>query len=246
MTNIKDIYFIHIPKTAGTSLEDIFYNNGGCIGTCYFNKHKYNNSIVKNRKYKYISLHHIPLQFIKESFVTNIIDNYTIFCVVRNPYERIISDFKFWIEFHNQRKGKQNLKKNEYFLLKQIKKLYQNDYNINPQNLNKFIKNILNHKDLYTLLDGHFIPMMEYILIKKNNTLSVLPQNILKMENLNKDFNNFIKQYNLNIPLNIINKKKHNITSTKLSIKDLDKQSLNLINNIYANDFKFLKYKLLE
>jgi hypothetical protein len=247
MVNIKSIYYIHIPKTAGTSIEKIFYENGGCVSSCFFRK--YNKSIIKNKKYNNISLWHIPLQFLNQEFINNILENKIIFAIVRNPYERIISDFKFWIQYYNERLSKFNKKQlnnKEKYLMISIKKLYNNDYTINKTNLNKFINNILNKTDLYTLLDGHFIPMIEYVLVKgSNNKLKVFPNKILKIEDLNNEFNDFINSYQLNIPLNSAKKTKNNITKDLLSIKDLNNESINLINKIYIYDFKFFKYKKL-
>jgi hypothetical protein len=240
---IQKIFYIHIPKTSGSTMETIFYENSGCISTCFFRK--LNNEIVQNKKYKYLSLWHIPFQFLKKSFTNNIIQNYTIFAIVRNPYTRIISDFKFWIDFYNTRMNLNNISQKDKFLLKEIKTIYNNNFSINKENLNIFINNVLNNKKNYTILDGHIIPQIEHILIKNNNKLNIFTNDILKMENLNNDFNNFIKKYNLNIPLNITKTTKINITSNKLTIKDLNQNSINLINKFYHYDFKFFNYEKL-
>ena len=96
--NKKDInlLFIHIPKAGGTSLQLYFskkynipLNNKSLYGD-FLEKHKSQNKIKT-------SLQHMTYQTIveyKDFFGINF-DNINIITIVRNPYERIISDL-FW------------------------------------------------------------------------------------------------------------------------------------------------------
>ena len=229
---IEKLYFIHIPKTAGTSIEDIIYNYGGCIGNCYFKKNNINKNSVSKSKYKIISQWHIPLRYIHEDKVKHILENKIIFAIIRNPYERIISDFKFWISFYYQHKS--NTKYSH--IIKEIINIYNNNFTIDPINLNLFINNILTNKKYKILLDGHFIPMYKYIYIKKKK----ITNDILRFDNLNDDFNKLINKYNLKIPIDILKSVKKNRTSEKLSINDIDLNSKKLIDKIYRKDFKLL------
>ena len=245
MTNIKDLYYIHIPKTGGMAIEKIFYDYGGCVAQCFFRK--YNQSIVKDKKYKDTSLWHIPFQFLDTKFINNVIKTKKIFAIVRNPYDRIISAYKFWLKYYNDRLLKKKLNNEEKKLIEQIKYYYNNSFIMNATNLNNFIKKILNDKNYYKILDSHFIPMYEYTIIKSSNKnkLKVFPNNILKIEELDKDFNNLIKQYKLKIPLNITKTTKVNITFGNVKQSDLNKESIELINKIYHYDFKFFNYQKL-
>ena len=96
--NDINVLFIHIPKTGGTSIEIYFSTK--------FNIELNNNSLFlhiederllnENMKIN-SSLQHITYnQIVEYSKVFNInFDNIKIFTVVRNPYERIVSDLFF-------------------------------------------------------------------------------------------------------------------------------------------------------
>ena len=241
--NIEQIYFIHIPKTAGTSMEHIFYEKKGCIGSCFFNKlHK--KDILNNTMYNNVSLWHIPLQYFKQSFINNIISNYTIFTIVRNPYERIISDFKFWIQFYDARQNiRRKLKHNEKYLLNQIEKIYDNNFVMDANNLNQFINSILKNNKYMTQLDGHHIPMYYYLTNNDNNIMSNV--HILKHENLNDDFNDFIRKNNLQIPSNVARDYKTNVSKNTLSVQNINDKNVKLINKIYKKDFALFNYEKL-
>lgn len=243
-TNIKQIYFIHIPKTAGTSIEHIFYEKGGCVSSCFFRKLQ-RNEILENKNYNNVSLWHIPLQYFKQKFFNDVVSKHILFTVVRNPYKRIVSDFKFWIQFYNARHKniKRKLSYIEKHLLGQIKKIYENNFTLDKQNLNIFINNALSNDKYMISLDGHLIPMHYYLVDKNGDDISNV--NILKHENLNNDFNDFIKKHNVDIPTNVTRTYKSNVSDNVLSINDINDENIRLINDIYKKDFDRFSYKMM-
>ena len=67
---------------------------------------------------------------------------------------------------------------------------------------------------------------------------------ILKMETLSNDLKKFNEKYNLNL---VINKSSKTNTSTKIcSIKDISKENIKLINEIYELDFKTFDYPMID
>lgn len=238
-----NFYFIHIPKTAGTTIANIFneYLNMD-VGILLFDKKRLKKKNLKD-KYRFlkISNHHIPINYFDKYYLKNIIDNNKIFVIVRNPYDRIISVFKFWIKFilNNKSNEDKNIKK----LIKKINLMY-NSLEINKNNLNYFIGKALSDNKYKYSLDGHILPMYLYVFVSINGKLNKIPNYILKYENLNDDFNKFKNENNLNIPDNIINKiflnKSNNFDITK---KDLNEKSIKLIKNYYKLDFKYFNYE---
>lgn len=75
MTRKRGLQFVHIPKTAGSSIENTYlYKCWGCW------------SQGKSRNCSFWHEHnpvHIP------------IDNSDTFCVIRNPYDRLLSEYKY-------------------------------------------------------------------------------------------------------------------------------------------------------
>ena len=77
--------FIHIPKTAGTSIEKQALNYNIYWGVYYFK-----NKLNKNYYYSSVPWH-IPPKYL----TNNEYENKILFCVVRNPYTRIVSEYKY-------------------------------------------------------------------------------------------------------------------------------------------------------
>ena len=191
--------FIHISKTGGTSIEDCFYENNIKIG-------RFDEILQKNNIHWHEPFINYPDKMKKK---------FDWFVVVRNPYEKILSEFYC------------NFTGIGLFLKIPIigKKLY--DIFDNSFFLNKIIKYMIKHSR-YT---KHCIEQYKYIDGKYN-------VNILRFEQLEDDFNKLMKKYNLNIKLN----KYNNSSKKKLSITDISKKNIKLINKIYHKDFEIFNY----
>lgn len=87
----KNILFIHIPKTGGTVIENALKKK--TKQTLYGNKNNW------NKPYRGISPQHLFYNTIFENKKKLNVDfqNIKVFCVVRNPYDRIVSDL-FWFK----------------------------------------------------------------------------------------------------------------------------------------------------
>lgn len=203
--NSEKLMFIHIPKTAGTSVET------------YAKTHniKWGRHVKYPRPVKKVSAPywHIPPKYFNRN--NSPYKGKILFAIVRNPYERIISEYKYRNEIFP--KNKKNVNKK----------------NVNKKNLNEFIHNaeIIYDKNNFCF-DGHLLPQNEFVDSKTE---------ILKIENLDKEFSNLMKKYNY--PDKKLGKSFK--TSTNLSVKDLDRKSINIVNNIYHEDFNNFGYTKL-
>tara|TARA_B100001175_G_scaffold308698_1_gene309438 strand:- start:5057 stop:5713 length:657 start_codon:yes stop_codon:yes gene_type:complete len=207
-----NLLFIHIPKTGGTCIDtQICKSRKRTLHTIFRND-------LLPEPYKNISLQH--------QFYTTIYENRTIldinfdkikiFTIVRNPYDRIISDL-FWLGCLSDRFKEFKVMKNK---------------KINPEQVYNLIKNnyINNNK-----LDNHNQPQYKFITDKNCNLIPNIK--IFKTEQLNKSNHN-INQFlgfNIHIRRNNVNKDYS---------RYLNKKSISLINDFYKKDFELFDYKM--
>lgn len=254
----KNNFFIHIPKTAGETIKDILVNYNYKHYTPYYILKFYKNkklidiffSIIQN-----ISKWHIPVSMYNSNIIQILKNKYNFFAIVRNPYNRVISDFNFWISFCKEHKETKNI---------YHKKLIDDFKKINPtlssnfETLNFFIQKCFGNNYKLNQYDGHHIPMHYYthiidkkyinhkFQINKNTPLHLfhkLCNHILFFENLNEDFNKYIIKENINIPQNIlVTNKKNNSLNTQLSIDSISKESKKILQNHFYFDFILFNY----
>lgn len=145
----KQLKFIHITKCAGTSIED-----AAKLKNIYFGRF--------HEEYGYWHRPFIELN-------QNIVDKYDWFMVVRNPYDRILSEyFCKWGGIGNTRKKHSIEQMNKYLIDK-----------IN----NRDNKEIYVHK-------GHYTEQYKYL----HPTTKIY---IIKFENLDEEFNKLMNLYNI-------------------------------------------------
>jgi hypothetical protein len=175
----KELKFFHITKCAGTSIE-----NAGI-----------NKNIKWGRFHKEYGMHWHRIFFYIN---VNIIKKYDWFMVVRNPYERILSEYYcIWGGI-----GDKNKYKNEH----------------TKEEMNSFIINKIKNR---SLKGNHYTEQSRYLYSK-------IKIHILKFENLTEDFNNLMKLYNIeNVVLekdNYATEKKYKIYDFSKELIDLINQ----------------------
>ncbi len=95
----KSIYFMHIPKSGGTTIDHIFLKIFSILKNYHFKRFKYNE---KNEKYKLLKS---EINFSKNYFISGHMDydfcnnfNNIYKCsIVRDPIGRVISHYKFMV-----------------------------------------------------------------------------------------------------------------------------------------------------
>jgi hypothetical protein len=200
---IRKPNFIHIPKNAGSFIEELGLKNGYYWG-------KYHATMKKRNKNELCSKWHIPYRQMKN----NTRNHYsgTNFCIIRSPYDRIVSEYKYVNRFNKDSLSKDNLNKFVYSLADKIKK------DKNSQ-------------------DCHLLPQTDYVYDENGKQIC---NYIMDFENLERDIYNL--NINENLGLTNLDFKKENDTSfSTLSRADLDEKSIAIINEIYQKDFELLK-----
>jgi len=137
------VYFIHIPKCAGTTLEKMFASLG-------FQSFLAPEDYLFARQYLKVPPTHFDIETIEKIFDLNKLYSFSI---VRNPYNRILSDYKW---------AKEKSNRTEYFKAMSFDEFCSNSFeeykidqtylasHIKPQH--KFISN--NVKKVFKLEDG--------------------------------------------------------------------------------------------
>ena len=158
----KKLKFIHITKTAGTTIENV-----GRIKGKYWGRY---DMLLKHLNYKTNDgpFWHIPLRYTTKHYLKYILKHYNLFTVVRNPYERCVSEFYC-------RWGGPNKK------------------NVNVNQFNNIIKNKLNKPHI----SNHWAPQYLYIYDSDDNKIvkHVLKYEKIKKQfnKLMKKYNNGIR-----------------------------------------------------
>lgn len=156
MASFEDLYFVHIPKNAGTSIEDEALAHGVKWGRHYFDCQTYENR-EENGKVRNYATWHFPnfvLAYPKQSD--------QCFCVVRDPYTRIISDYLYHVRTFPQFK---NCRLNE-FISFAIPYFWQDNH----------------------CFDNHIRPQSDFIF---DNGTKVI-DNILRFENIEQEFKDLV------------------------------------------------------
>ena len=181
--NNKELLYVHIPKTGGTSIEDSLQKHDIDVGR--FKSSMKNVELINNVKCEYW---HIPPKNMKISF-----NDYNVFTVIRNPYKRFISEYKHKhraVEYDDINKFALALKKNpnpykhNCHIIPQIEYLYDKD--------GEFVHNILRLeyiKDDFNELKNKY-KLDENIELLHNNQ-----HTDDKGTKMNQDTINFINEY---------------------------------------------------
>lgn len=209
INNNHKIIFVHITRTGGTSIERILNMKGK------------DNSLKLNTLYgiyKGIALQHLNISEIKK--LKNV-DDYFSFCVVRNPFDRIISEFKF-LKSNTPNKFTKYFKKSFDKFVNEIVIAY-NEGKVNKFGFNKYEYNE----------EDHFKTQLSYI--KNNNKIDV--NKILRFENLNRDWKEISNRFNLSTNLPKVNKSYH-----KNYRRYYNKQNRKIIEKYYKEDLDYFNY----
>ena len=182
--------FIHIPKTAGVSLVKSIFGHVTLEG-------------------------HRSVSFYKQVFGTRYSDFFT-FTIVRNPWERLYSAYKFL-----EKGGMNTHDKNAFEAHLSIYK-----------NFECFILNGLNKKIIWEIM--HFIPQYDFVC---DNNGKIIVDYVGKFENLKKSVDEINDILNSNFEL------EHHNKTNKKDYKDIyTTEMIEKVHHIYQKDIDIFEY----
>lgn len=165
ISNKYKTIFVHIPKTGGAAIEKtlgIFgSDNNGCLNPNY--------EILYGKSDHQI-LHHLKLNEIKDIKKKEFKD-FKLVSFVRNPYDRIVSEYLWRLQVYGNRKVG-------------FKEFLNEDAIPRKNKINKFLKNFYNDEKLISFLDVHYDSQISFLMI--DNKIEV--KNIGKFEKLAENF----------------------------------------------------------
>lgn len=214
INNTENFIFIHVPKAAGTTITNIFskyttYKDLEIGGTSFGEK------IQEAYLNRFGLSKHIPAWRLREIIGKEEFNKKFVFTFVRNPYERVISTYKFLLKWS----GTNPDLKNKLLSFKDI-----NEY------VNSGLWDEINGPD------NIFRPQV-FWLTDNNDRDNILIDFIGKVENLEKDINIICSKIDKKTtgPIPKLNETSGNYI--------LSKKSIERINTFYHRDFALLKYQ---
>jgi len=228
--------FIHVPKTGGTYIERLAAMNGRSWGVCHYRKNidefacrpvtrKKRKPVFPN-KWTNTSEWHTPLG-IRDAW-PNWAQNASLFMVVRNPYDRIVSEWNYVNEWNQNDPWKQdmlNATRLNMWVQERLKEVKSNPpVGTYSRRLSSPVA------AQYYQLDSHLIPQVDYMVPGAHR---------LPFENLRETLQCLLHEYGLDWELPIT---RVNSGSGKLTASDLTQVSKDLIGEVYAADFEKFGY----
>ena len=190
--------FIHIPKNAGTTIENIAQENGVRWG-------RFNPDDRKFVTEGNCTYWHIPPKYYKAG---SKYENDETFCVIRNPYDRMVSEYAY--------RHKGDASKD------------------NAVSMNQWLREHLNESHVQKgKLNCHFIPQSEYVHGGYGKRTCDHP---LRFENLTSEFNALMREKNVNLVMP--ENKRDNKSNFSLTAKDIDPENRRLIEEYYKDDIR--------
>jgi hypothetical protein len=183
---------------------------------------------------------HVPPSYIETFFPEhNPYAGADLFVVVRNPYERVISEYYYIIQDVQKREDKEDGMNDQ--------KVFNKVLNTR---LSKFLL-IMRRGDAsrsipgnnkYFVMSGHMIPQYDFVYDIDHRKKIV--KHVLRFENLREEFSKLMDRYD--IPIELPTEIFRGSTKKELGVHNLTSENLLLIENIYWDDFREFGYEILS
>jgi len=230
-TDANDLLFIHIPKAAGTSVEDAGLNSGYNWGQnfetsqlgdgdgCEFDGARNLRCEVEGHRNQTCVWRHVPPQYLKGFH--NPYYNKDSFCIVRNPFDRFVSEYIYLVS-------------GEYADF-QSDEILTEFPACSAEGLNYFAKMALRNLSDFSF-DCHLVPQTDYVWGKDGHQWC---QNVLRFERMPEAFDSFMDTKSVPVTLPWSNQADGCLG---LSIMNLTSVSRAIISRAYHADFVNFNY----
>ena len=222
------IIFVHIPKTGGGTIERTL----GIFGEDNNGNLNPNHSILYGR-YKNKYLQHLTISEIKE-LKQKEYNSYRKISFVRNPYDKMVSEYLWRIQVY----GKRKLEFKEFILEEVVPR---------KNNINKFVKNFYKDESLVPLMDMHYMDQANYLFHNKK----LIIDDIGKFENFKIDFERIfqkkmiktkVHKTKINYKYYFLKKILPKFLTKKLYRRFYDYETQKIIQKEYIRDLKTFNY----
>tara|TARA_B100001287_G_C22645784_1_gene512626 strand:+ start:430 stop:1074 length:645 start_codon:yes stop_codon:yes gene_type:complete len=209
----KKLIFIHIPKCAGTSIENLLINRFNLKNHKQFKKYIF----TKRIGFKF-NLRHLTLEEIEKEYSIKNFDQYTVFTIVRNPYDRFIS-FTNWAKVPNWR--------------------YLPGISFSPEIWMKIfnIKYPWRYSIIFNFLHEHTKPQSSFL--KSENFHKYKEIKIVKLDQIN-ELSEFLKAFDIDLS----ELSKDNISKKKVLSRSTKEKIKIFVESQYSEDFKRFNFDL--
>jgi hypothetical protein len=264
----RHLQFVHIPKTAGAFLEELAAKHKVTWSRCYFEKDasvkvpcpsnwkttdtnlnfdEYRKALRPEIDRGWAPFWHIPPRYFRQNWtelVKGLRDIYReadLFCIVRNPYDRLISEWYYRTTVLNSpvfggRNASNNVTLFNQFIGISLKVFQRGRIPSSPQDM-------VVRRNEYWTMDGHFIPQHHFVF--DGNTQII--NHVLRYENFTPEFNSLMKEYGLPMQFSnataAVNAAK--VSKKQLSVYNLSLSNLVMVNEIYRHDFESFGYEIV-
>eukprot|EP01083_Nonionella_stella_P108186 314363_1 len=264
---LKPLSFIHIPKTGGTTIEQIArYDDAYQWGAEFWKAHKQkrqlSRAICRHHKSKCCCqwMHHMPpiyLHDISKQYSHFEVSYYdlnkqSLFTVVRNPFARLISEY--WWQARQPRPRLEIITHFESIDVWNNSTTFC-DIKIFNEWIKFRLKKHTNRKDknVYNLFENecksgcHLIPQWRYTHFI-NGSLLMPYENILHTETLAIEFNSLMKRYNVSFHMEASHhiKKRKTKQCELLKPSVIDEEAMKLVLNAYKKKISFYLDMILK
>jgi hypothetical protein len=264
----RRLEFVHIPKTGGTVIESVAARNGIDWTICHFLPSKAVAEMSMNiihcpendgkqyMQWRYMQpFHGLVWWHVPPSYFFNYCDwlpgnpyiEADLFAVVRDPYDRLISEYYYqqsWFESEENKAQTQDVKYfNEW--IKAKLELYSH-FSCDRKAKQELFKQSNTTKS-YLSFDGHLISQYDYI-YDNSSPISMPPrkliEHVLRFESLQEDFVALMLEYGLDhltpLPRELVRKS----LPKQLGMYNLTLSNLQLIERVYRQDFEEFGYDM--